>query len=107
MIETGNKGNGNVGNSYLPEHQHALDRGALVAPADNHDAHSPWQQVLNSHQTVIVARGLTPSALLEALRARRVYIEIQVSPSLAITCRVADNLCNSIVCLGSGALPKL
>ncbi len=101
VIETGNKGNGNVGNSYLPEYQHALDLGALVAPADNHDVHSPWQQVLNSHRTVIVARGLTPSALLEALRARRVYSSDD--PNQKVVFKLGDAWMGSVVSLTAPA----
>ena len=97
VIETGNKESGNAGNRYLPQYQRALDLGALVAPADNHDAHSWWEEVFNPHRTVIIAAALTPPALLEAVRARRIYSSDD--PNQKIVFKLGDAWMGSLVTL--------
>jgi hypothetical protein len=69
-VETGNKGDGNYGSSYLPYYPRFLDQGWKVAPTSNQDNHSLQT---NSHRTVCIGESLTREALLEAMHSRRLY----------------------------------
>jgi predicted metal-dependent phosphoesterase TrpH len=69
-IETGNKGTGNNDGEYLAYYPDALSAGWHVAPTNNQDNHS---LSTNSHRTVLIAPELTRSALLYAMKNRRIY----------------------------------
>jgi len=95
LMETGNKESGNASDEYLPHYQRALDRGARVAPADNHDAHNLLQQMMNPHRTVVITRRLTAASILEALHARRVYASDD--PNQKVLFKLGDAWMGSVV----------
>lgn len=69
-METANKADGNNDAVFEYYFNKALDKGWKPAPAANQDNHSMSS---NSHRTVIIARNLNRSELLDAMRKRRFY----------------------------------
>jgi hypothetical protein len=69
-IETGNKGDGNVGGKFYPHYISALDRGWKVAPTNNFDNHDLKAK---PHRTVVISPVLYEEALLQSIGSRRVY----------------------------------
>jgi hypothetical protein len=91
-IETANKTDGNSQGRYLRFLPRALQAGWLVAPAANQDNH---RLHTTSHRTVIIAPELSRAALLEAMRARRLYSSDD--PTLRLTFKYGDHWMGSTV----------
>ena len=84
-IEVANKGDSIAAGEYLAFFAQALDNGWYVAPTSNQDNH---EQSANCHRSVFVGPALTRDALIEAMRARRLYASDD--PNMRITFRVGD-----------------
>jgi hypothetical protein len=73
----------------------ALASGWRAAPANNGDTQSADWGADTAHRTGLVARALTETDLLEAMRARRVFAT--EDPNLALTLRSGDMWMGSLI----------
>ena len=82
-METGNGYNRNISNLFIPLYANNLRYGQYLAPVYNMDNHTFTE---NGCRTVVLATELTREAILEALRARRVYAADNPEAKVAFKC---------------------